>query len=76
MKFVKMTEITQEQLNSECKELFRYGQMTSDINDLSDDVSREEWSDRSWRSRKGIRYDLVTLCKKPVEIIQFQCPER
>lgn len=34
-----------------------------------DDVSSEEWSDRSWRSRKGIRYDLVLLCKKLVEII-------
>lgn len=29
-----------------------------------DDVSQEEWSSRSWRSRKGIRYDLVMLCKK------------
>lgn len=34
-----------------------------------DDVSSEEWSDRRWRSRKGIRYDLVLLCKKLVEII-------
>ncbi|MBQ7954893.1 MAG: nucleoside phosphorylase [Lachnospiraceae bacterium] len=34
-----------------------------------DDVSQEEWSDRSWRSREGIRYDLVMLCKKLVEII-------
>ncbi len=34
-----------------------------------DDVSQEEWSNRGWRSRKGIRYDLVTLCKKLVEII-------
>lgn len=34
-----------------------------------DDVSSEEWSDRSWRSRKGIRYDLVLLCKELVEII-------
>ena len=34
-----------------------------------DNVSREEWSSRGWRSREGIRYDLVTLCKKLVEII-------
>lgn len=34
-----------------------------------DDVSQNEWTSRSWRSRKGIRYDLVTLCKKLVEII-------
>ncbi|MGM9641925.1 MAG: nucleoside phosphorylase [Eubacteriales bacterium] len=34
-----------------------------------DDVSQDEWSDRSWRSRKGIRYDLVALCKKLVEVI-------
>ena len=34
-----------------------------------DDVSQEEWSSRSWRSRKGIRYDLVMLCKKLVGII-------
>ena len=34
-----------------------------------DDVSQDEWSNRGWRSRKGIRYDLVTLCKKLVEII-------
>lgn len=34
-----------------------------------DDLSGEEWSDRGWRSREGIRYDLVTLCKELVEII-------
>lgn len=34
-----------------------------------DDVSQDEWSKRSWRSREGIRYDLVMLCKKLVEII-------
>lgn len=34
-----------------------------------DDVSQDEWSNRAWRSREGIRYDLVTLCKKLVEII-------
>lgn len=34
-----------------------------------DDVSQDEWSKRDWRSREGIRYDLVILCKKLVEII-------
>lgn len=34
-----------------------------------DDVSQEQWSNRDWRSREGIRYDLVTLCKNLVEII-------
>ena len=34
-----------------------------------DDVSQEEWSARDWRSRNGIRYDLVTLCKKLVDVI-------
>ena len=34
-----------------------------------DDVSQEEWSARDWRSRNGIRYDLVMLCKKLVSII-------
>ena len=34
-----------------------------------DDVSQEEWDQREWRSREGIRYDLVTLCKKLVQII-------
>ncbi|MDE7295381.1 MAG: nucleoside phosphorylase [Oscillospiraceae bacterium] len=34
-----------------------------------DDVSGEEWDKRGWRSRKGIRYDLVMLCKSLVEII-------
>ncbi len=34
-----------------------------------DDVSQEEWSNRDWRSREGIRYDLVMLCKKLVEIL-------
>ena len=32
-----------------------------------DDLTGQEWSSRSWRSRKGIRYDLVTLCKKLVD---------
>lgn len=34
-----------------------------------DDLSGEEWSDRGWRSKEGVRYDLVTLCKELVEII-------
>ena len=34
-----------------------------------DDVSQEEWSSRAWRSRQGIRYDLVMLCKKLVDVI-------
>ncbi|MGN1415755.1 MAG: nucleoside phosphorylase [Oscillospiraceae bacterium] len=34
-----------------------------------DDVSQEEWDSRYWHSRKGIRYDLVMLCKKLVGII-------
>ena len=29
-----------------------------------DDLSGEEWSDRRWRSREGIRYDLVGLCRR------------
>ena len=34
-----------------------------------DDVSREEWSNRGWRSREGIRYNLVFLCKELVNVI-------
>lgn len=34
-----------------------------------DDVSQDEWSNRGWRSREGIRYDLVMLCKKLVKIL-------
>lgn len=34
-----------------------------------DDVSQAEWDNRSWRSRKGIRHDLVMLCKRLVGII-------
>lgn len=34
-----------------------------------DDVSGAEWSERGWRSRKGIRYDLVMLCKELVRRI-------
>ena len=34
-----------------------------------DDLSGDEWSDRGWNTREGIRYDLVTLCRQLVEII-------
>lgn len=34
-----------------------------------DDVSGEVWSNRTWKSRLGIRYDLVMLCKKLVDLI-------
>ncbi len=32
-----------------------------------DDVSKEEWDNRDWRSHNGIRYDLVMLCKEIVK---------
>lgn len=44
---------------------FKYGALIYG----GDDVSQEEWSERSWRGRKGIRYDLVNLCKVLVKII-------
>jgi len=34
-----------------------------------DDVSQDQWDRRDWRSREGIRYDLVQLCKRLTEII-------
>ncbi len=34
-----------------------------------DDLSGEEWSARGWRSRDGVRYDLVRLCRKLVREI-------
>ncbi|MBQ8972853.1 MAG: nucleoside phosphorylase [Clostridia bacterium] len=34
-----------------------------------DDVSQSEWSERGWRSRKGIRHDLVMLCKRLLDEI-------
>ena len=34
-----------------------------------DDVSQEEWSNRGWQSRYGIRYNLVQLCRELVGII-------
>lgn len=44
---------------------FKYGALIYG----GDDVSQDEWSNRGWRSREGIRYDLVTLCKKLVGIL-------
>ncbi len=34
-----------------------------------DDLSGDEWSERGWRSREGIRYDLVGLCRKLVGLL-------
>lgn len=34
-----------------------------------DDVSQPEWDNRDWRSRNGIRYDLVMLCRELVQRI-------
>ena len=34
-----------------------------------DDVSNDEWNCRSWNSRKGVRYNLVMLCKELVREI-------
>ena len=34
-----------------------------------DDVSQDEWDTRSWDKRKGIRYNLVMLCKELVREI-------
>lgn len=34
-----------------------------------DDVSQKEWSNRGWRSRGSIRFDLVMLCRELVKII-------
>lgn len=34
-----------------------------------DDVASKEWSGREWRSREGIRFDLVMLCKKLAAVI-------
>nr|MCR5458054.1 hypothetical protein [Clostridiales bacterium] len=34
-----------------------------------DDLSGEEWDSRKWRSREGVRYDLVQLCSELVRII-------
>ncbi len=34
-----------------------------------DDLSGEEWSNRGWRSREGVRYDLVQLCRRLLRVI-------
>lgn len=34
-----------------------------------DDLSGEEWDGRKWRSREGVRYDLVGLCAELVGLI-------
>ncbi len=34
-----------------------------------DDVSQNEWDTRSWDKRRGIRYNLVMLCKELVKVI-------
>lgn len=44
---------------------FRYGALIYG----GDDLSGEEWNNRGWRSREGIRYDLIRLCKALVKII-------
>ncbi len=33
-----------------------------------DDVSQAEWNTRSWDKRKGIRYNLVMLCRELVRM--------
>ena len=34
-----------------------------------DDVSQDEWDTRSWDKRKGIRYNLVMLCRELVFVL-------
>ncbi len=34
-----------------------------------DDLSGEEWSERGWRSREGVRFDLVQLCRRLLGVI-------
>ncbi len=34
-----------------------------------DDLSGEEWDNRGWQSRDGVRFDLVSLCKELVCLI-------
>lgn len=34
-----------------------------------DDVSQEQWDNRQWKSRKGLRYDLILICKDILKII-------
>lgn len=44
---------------------FKYGALIYG----GDDVSGKEWDNRNWNSRKGIRYNLVMLCRELVNII-------
>jgi len=44
---------------------FKYGALVYG----GDDCASTEWNNRSWNSIKGIRYDLLMLCKELVEII-------
>lgn len=44
---------------------FKYGALIYG----GDDVSQKEWSERNWISREGIRYNLVLLCEKLLDII-------
>ena len=34
-----------------------------------DDVSQEEWNERCWKDRRGIRYSLINICKDLVKLI-------
>ena len=68
MKFAKMTEITQDQLNAECKELFRYGQITSDINDLSDGVSIHRLTTFNYDDKKYYCHMVDGECTEVFEI--------
>ncbi len=45
--------------------LFSYGALIYG----GDDLSGADWDGRSWRSREGIRYDLVQLCAELVRVI-------
>ncbi len=44
---------------------FRYGALIYG----GDDLSGEAWSGRGWRSREGVRYDLVQLCRKLLHVL-------
>jgi len=44
---------------------FKYGALIYG----GDDVSSDKWDTRSWRSRNGLRYDLVNLCKELTRLI-------
>lgn len=41
---------------------FKYGALIYG----GDDMTGEDWNERKWRSRKGVRYDLVKLCSELV----------